>query len=70
VDRAALVAKTLEGHRSGLLAYYDCPISTGPLKGMNNKIMTMKRQAHGFRDLEFFELQILAIHEAKYASVG
>jgi transposase len=64
------MAKTLESRRSGLLAYYDSPISTGPLEGTNNKIKTMKRQAYGFRDQEFFKLKILAIHEAKYALVG
>ena len=64
------MAKTLEAHRSGLLAYYDYRISTGPLEGTNNKIKTMKRQAYGFRDHEFFKLKILAIHETKYALVG
>jgi transposase len=64
------LAKTLAAHRSGLLAYYDHPISTGPLEGTNNKIKTMKRQAYGFRDQEFFKLKILAIHEARYALVG
>jgi transposase len=64
------MAKTLETHRAGLLAYYDFPISTGPLEGTNNKIKTMKRQAYGFRDHEFFKLKILGIHEAKYALVG
>lgn len=64
------MAKTLENHRAGLLAYYDYRISTGPLEGTNNKIKTMKRQAYGFRDQEFFKLKILAIHEAKYALVG
>jgi transposase len=64
------MARTLESHRAGLLAYYDYPISTGPLEGTNNKIKTMKRQAYGFRDQEFFKLKILAIHEAKYALLG
>ena len=63
-------AKTLATHRTGILAYYDYPISTGPLEGTNNKIKTMKRQAYGFRDKEFFKLRILAIHETKYALVG
>ena len=40
-------------YRTGILAYYDYPISTGPLKGTNNKIRTMQRQAYGFRDKEF-----------------
>jgi transposase len=64
------MAKTLEAHRAGLLAYYDYPIGTGPLEGTNNRTKTMKRQAYGFRDREFFKLKILAIHQAKYALVG
>jgi transposase len=63
-------ATTLEEHRQGILAYYDYPISTGPLEGTNTKIQAMKRQAYGFRDHEFFKLKILAIHQAKYALVG
>lgn len=63
-------AKTLENHRYGILAYYRHRISTGPLEGMNNKIKTMKRQAYGFRDVPFFKLRIMAIHETKYALVG
>jgi len=63
-------AKTLRAHAWGILAYYDHPISTGPLEGINNKIKTMKRQAYGFRDQEFLRLKILGIHESKYALVG
>jgi len=63
-------AATLEEHQEGILAYYHYPISTGPLEGTNNKIKTMKRQAYGFRDHEFFKLKILGIHEAKHALVG
>ena len=63
-------AGTLAMYRTGILAYYDYRISTGPLEGTNNKIQTMKRQAYGFRDQEFFKLKILAIHETKYALVG
>jgi transposase len=63
-------AKTLSSHREGLLAYYDHRISSGPLEGTNNKIKTMKRQAYGFRDHEFFKLKIMAIHQARYALVG
>ena len=63
-------AKTLALYRRGILAWYDYPISTGPLEGTNNKIKTMQRQAYGFRDLEFFKLKILALHETRYALVG
>jgi transposase len=63
-------AKTLRSHALGILAWYDYPISTGPLEGTNNKIKTMKRQAYGFRDPEFLRLKILGIHETTYALVG
>jgi transposase len=63
-------AGTLAMYRTGILAYYDCRISTGPLEGTNNKIKTMQRQAYGFRDQEFFKLKIYALHETKYALVG
>ena len=64
------MAKTLERHREGLLNYHLYHITTGPLEGTNNKIKTMKRQAYGFRDLEFFKLKIMAIHLCKYSLVG
>jgi transposase len=64
------MAKTLAWHRSGLLAYYDVRITSGPMEGTNNKIKTMKRQAYGFRDKEFFKLKILAMHETRYELVG
>jgi transposase len=70
IRRLIQLAATLEGYQEGILAYYDYPISTGPLEGTNNKIQTMKRQAYGFRDLAFFKLKILGIHESKYALVG
>jgi transposase len=64
------MAKTLAAHRSGLLAYYDVMITSGPMEGTNNKIKTMKRQAYGFRDRAFFKLKILAVHETRYELVG
>lgn len=63
-------AKTLQTHVDGILAYYTYPISTGPLEGTHNKIKTMKRQAYGYRDTEFFMLKILGLHLTKYALVG
>jgi len=64
------MAKTVAAHRTGLLAYYDAMITSGPMEGTNHKIKTMKRMAYGYRDREFFKLKILAIHETKYALVG
>ena len=63
-------AETLVEHRRGILNYYQCPITTGPLEGTNNKIKTLQHQAYGFRDHDFFKLKIFALHEAHYALVG
>ncbi len=63
-------AKTLAAFQSGILSYYDYRITSAPLEGTNNKIKTMKRMAYGFRDMEFFKLKIMAIHETKYALIG
>jgi transposase len=63
-------SKTLRRHALGILAYYDCNITTGPLEGLNNKIKTMKRKAYGFRDQEYFKLKILAVHRSRYALLG
>jgi transposase len=64
------MAKTLALHRSGLLAYYDAWITSGPLEGTNNKIKTLKRVAYGYRDHEFFKLKLLALHETRYELIG
>lgn len=64
------MAFTLERHRQGLLNYHLYPITTGPLEGTNNKIKTLKRQAYGYRDIEFFKLKILALHTCKYSLTG
>jgi transposase len=58
------LAKTLDNHRHAILAWYDYQISTGPLEGLNNKIKTLKRQAYGFRDIEYFKLRLAFIHSA------
>jgi transposase len=70
VRRLQQFARTVEEHRAGILAFYDYRISTGPLEGVNNKIKTLKRQAYGFRDREFFKLKILGLHQTKYALLG
>ena len=63
-------ATTLENHFEGILAYFDFDcLSTGPLEGTNNKIKTMQRKDYGYRDMEFFKLKIMALHETKYAVV-
>ena len=38
----------------GLVAHAKFPINTGKLEGFNNKIKVAKRNAYGFRNLDFF----------------
>jgi len=64
------LAGTLEDHRTGLLAYFRHPITTGPLEGINNKIKVLKRQAYGFRDMEYFKLRLLFLNDSTYAFPG
>ena len=63
-------AQTLRACRNGILAWYDYPISTGPLEGTNNKIKLMQRRAYGYRDLNFLKLKILGAHETRHTLVG
>jgi len=58
--------KTLLGHRTGILNWFEFRISTGPLEGFNNKIKVLKRKAYGYRDMEYFALKIYALHANRY----
>ena len=60
-------ADMLLSHRSGIFNWFDFPISTSPLEGINNKIKVLKRRAYGYRDMCYFKLKILAMHENRYA---
>ncbi|QZE15964.1 ISL3 family transposase [Halosquirtibacter laminarini] len=64
------MVELLTKHKTGILNWYKCNISTGPLEGINNKIKTLKRQAYGYRDLDFFMLKIKAMHQDIYAKCG
>lgn len=64
------MAKTLLGHRSGILSWWQHPINNGRMEGTNNKIKTINRQAYGYRDEEFFILKLLGLHESRYTLTG
>jgi len=64
------LADSLLAHSHGILAYFDHRITTGPLEGLNNTIKTLKRQAYGYRDMEYFKLRLAFIHEATPAFPG
>jgi len=64
------MAKTLQTHASGILAYADHPITSGRMEGINNKIKTLTKQAYGFHDQNFFVLKLLSLHHSKYKLLG
>lgn len=59
------MASTIMAYRTGILAWYDCHISTAKVEGINNKIKVMKRSAYGFRDEEYFRLRLYALHDCR-----
>lgn len=65
VPQLMKMAATLMAHRTGILAWYDCRISTGKVEGINNKVKVMKRNAYGFRDERYFELRLYALHDCR-----
>ena len=65
VPQLMKMAATIMAHRTGILAWYDCHISTGKVEGVNNKIKVMKRTAYGFRDERYFELRLYALHDCR-----
>ncbi len=64
------IANTILRRFHAILAWYDYPITTGPLEGINNKVKVLKRVAYGYRDNEFFGLRLLFIHEARFRLAG
>ena len=59
------MAATLRAYKPYILAWYDYPISNGPIEGINNKIKVLKRQMYGFRNDEFFTLKLYALHDKR-----
>ncbi|AQT67797.1 Transposase [Anaerohalosphaera lusitana] len=53
-------AKRLSKYAAGIIAHSRWPLHTSLLEGINNKIKTIKRQAYGYRDDEYFFLRIRA----------
>ena len=64
------LARTLERHLYGLLTYFKHRITNGFAEGINNKIKTLKRQAYGYRDMQYFKLRLYHLHAQKYALAG
>ncbi|MBQ7427582.1 MAG: transposase, partial [Prevotella sp.] len=41
---------------------------TAKVEGINNKIKVLKRNAYGFRDEQYFNLRLYALHERNITS--
>ena len=57
------LGKSIAHFKDGILAYYEYPITSGMLEGINNKIKTIIKKAYGYRDMVLFKLLILAIRD-------
>ena len=62
IEPLVKVARTLLHHHKGLTAYYNHKITNATTEGVNNKIETLKRQAYGYRDMEYFKLRLYHLH--------
>ena len=63
-------AVTSLAYRTGIPAWYDCPISTGKVEGINNKIKMMKRVAYGFSDERYFRLRLYVLHDCRITQMS
>jgi transposase len=69
IDELAKAGRTLLRHWQGLTNYFKHKITNGKTEGINNKIKTMKRQAYGFRDMEYFKLRLYSLHTVNHSFV-
>ena len=51
-------ARLLDSHFEGIIAHASMPYSSGRLEGTNNMIKTVRRQAYGYKDDEYFFLKL------------
>lgn len=57
-SRGKKFAGRLQFFKEGILNHCDCPIDTGKLEGVNNKIKLIKRRAFGYHDPDYFALKV------------
>ena len=65
IPQLMTMAVAMKAYRRGILAWYDCHLSTGNVEGINNKTKVMKRNAYGFRDDRYFTLRLYALHDCR-----
>ena len=58
--------RLLDNHFEGIIAHATYDISAGKIEGINNKIKTLRRQAYGYRDDEYFFLKLFDVSRKNY----
>lgn len=61
---------TLNKYKNQILNYFKHRITNAVVEGTNNKIKTLKRQAYGYRDMEYFKLRLYHLHRSRYSFAG
>ena len=59
------LGNSIVAYRTGILAYYKCRTSNAKVEGINNKIKVLKRNAYGYRDIDYFKLRLFNLHNDK-----
>jgi len=70
IEPLVKVANCLENNFYHIISYFRHKITNGKAEGLNNKIKTLKRQAYGFRDMEYFKLRLYHLHMQKSRLCG
>ena len=66
----ARLGKTIDKYKDQILNYFKHRITNAVVEGTNNKIKTLKRQAYGYRDMEYFKLRLYHLHRTRYSFAG
>lgn len=53
-----MFANLIINHYDGIITHAIIKISSGKIEGINNKIKTLRRQAYGYPDDEYFFLKL------------
>jgi len=66
ISELVQMAKTVENHFDGILAYWKSNgITSAAMEGFNNKVRWLLRQSYGFHDEEYFHLKIFDLPTLK-----
>lgn len=65
-ERLLWFSRLLLNHFEGIIAHATYKISSGKIEGINNKIKTLRRQAYGYLDDEYFFLKLIDMSRNTY----